>query len=64
MTDAGRHLLAGTESGAVELWEVVSGRLVRHFAGEHGPETAVAPDGQTCAAGTATGWGVVWDRDG
>src|SRR5262249_14126531 len=61
-----RVLVAGTESGSVELWENGSGRLLRAFDWGCGPISAlaVAPDGCTCAAGTETGKIVVWDLDG
>jgi WD40 repeat protein len=61
----GHFLLAGTEAGAVELWDTEAGRLVQSLTWEAGPITAVAfaPDGHTCAAGTASGQVIVWDRD-
>jgi WD40 repeat protein len=61
----GRELVAGTESGLVELWDNASGRLLRALDWGCGPISAVtvAPDGSTCAAGTETGQIVVWDWD-
>jgi WD40 repeat protein len=63
---AGRSLLAGTEAGTVELWDVPGGGLVKAFAWGRGPvrAAAFAPDGDTCAAGTEDGQVIVWDRDG
>src|SRR5262249_31945376 len=62
----GRELVAGTESGLVELWDAGTGRLLRTSDGGCGPisAAAIALDGATCAAGTETGRIVVWDRDG
>ena len=62
----GRGVVAGTESGWVELWDNASGRLLRTLDWGCGPISAVtaAPDGCTYAAGTERGQIIVWDRDG
>jgi WD40 repeat protein len=61
----GKLLLAGTEAGAVEIWDAAAGRLARGFNWSGEPITAVAfaPDGQTCAAGTSTGAVIIWDAE-
>jgi WD40 repeat protein len=62
----GRTLVAGTEGGTAELWDVAGTRLVRAFDWRRGPITsaAFAPDAGTCAAGTAAGDVIIWDVDG
>jgi WD40 repeat protein len=64
-TADGRLLLAGTEAGSVELWDVDSRRCLKALDWRSGPITALAPapDGFSCAAGTAAGAVVVWDLD-
>ena len=65
-TADGRVLLAGTDAGAVEVWDVAGRRLRKALDWGEGPVTALAlaPDGNTAAAGTDTGRVIVWDLDG
>jgi WD40 repeat protein len=61
----GQLLLAGTEAGTIELWDVRTQRLVHGLTLGHGPITVVAfaSDGHTAAAGTGSGQVIIWDRD-
>jgi WD40 repeat protein len=63
-TPDGQELVAGTENGLLQSWDVHSGKLRQSLTGNTGPirSVAVSPDGQVCAAGTETGEVVLWDR--
>jgi WD40 repeat protein len=59
----GRTLAAGTVGGAVELWDVASGRRRSVLGGHSGGIWALefAPDGRTLFSGGNDGTVRVWD---
>ena len=61
----GSRVLTACHDGAVRVWDVETGRLLKAFDWGIGPvlTVAFAPDGLTCAAGGDRGQVVVWDVD-
>jgi WD40 repeat protein len=62
LTANGRSLLAGTNEGQVELWDVPRGSLIQQFKAGRDPVTALAfaPGARAFAAGTFGGQLFVW----
>jgi len=62
-TPAGKHLLTGTDTGALLVWNVAEGRIVERRNEHTGwlSTIAVAPDGRTFATASADRTVVLWD---
>jgi WD40 repeat protein len=59
----GTAVATGAWSGAVQLWDSETGRLLRSFSGHSLPVRGLAflPDGKTLAGGASDGRVVLWD---
>lgn len=59
----GRILATVGEDHTISLWEVPTGRQLRHFKGHHGSVTTLAfsPDGKTLASGSEDTTILVWE---
>jgi WD40 repeat protein len=62
----GRLLAAGTDQGAIRLWDVDTRRELAHFAGHRGWVAALqfSPDGRVLLSGGADGGLLVWGMTG
>ena len=64
-TPRGRHALAGTQSGAVKLWQLDRGHLALRLEGHRAEVVAVAvsPDGRRALTGARDGTLKLWPLD-